>query len=86
MDSLLFMSKMGPGRAMNRGRRHTASGPIRFPVNTGGLCTAPKGASGHDGARPAYSAAIRIASDQGSRLSAGRRDARTDSIRAKSEA
>ena len=71
---------------MNRGRRRTASAPIRFPVNTGGLCTAPKEENGDAPARPAYSAAMRIASDQGSRSSAGRRDARNEPIKAKSEA
>ena len=86
MDSLLFIRKMGPGRAMNRGSRRTARVPIRFPVNTGGLCTAPKGACGSGGARSAYSAAMRIASDQGSRFSADLRDARNEPIKAKSEA
>jgi hypothetical protein len=71
---------------MNRGWRRTASAPIRFPVNTGGLCTAPKEENGNAPGRPAYSAAMRIASDQGSLFSAGLRDARTDLIKAKSEA
>lgn len=71
---------------MNRGWRRTASAPICFPVNSGGLCTAPKEENGNAPARPAYSAAVRIASDQGSRLSAGLCDARMDSIKAKSEA
>ena len=71
---------------MNRGWRRTASAPIRFPVNTEGLCTAPKEETGNAPARSAYSAAMPIASDRGSRFSAGLRDARTDSIRAKSEA
>ena len=52
MDSLLFIRNMGPGRAMNRGWRRTASAPIRFPVNTGGLCTAPKEENGNAPGRP----------------------------------
>lgn len=84
--SLLFMSKMEPGRAMNRGPRLTASGPIRFPVNTAGLCTGPEEEKRRARAGPAYSAAMPIASDQGSRSPAGPRDARTDSIKAKSTA
>src|SRR5581483_2532105 len=60
---------------MNRGWRRTASGLIRFPVNTGGLCTAPKEEKGNACAGAAYSAAMRAASDQGSRATSGRRDA-----------
>ena len=71
---------------MNRGRRRTASAPIRFPVNTGGLCTAPKEENGDALERSAYPAAMRIAPDQGSRSAVGRRDARNEPIKAKSEA
>src|SRR5579885_1742647 len=45
--SLLFIGRTGPGRAMNRAARRTASGPIRFPVNTGGLCKGPNKESGN---------------------------------------